>query len=152
MVLIPFINIVDWWICLKIFLVVNKEIRHWKYIYRHGTGKASRFLKRLLQWVLVCAPTIILMIFFCKVNIFLLLEQFLCKIVQYCIKGGSIQNKLTSVWQCRWYQTQIELHNMLHLIWGSFEQYGPSSLDGFHIASQKFCICCSFYVCMYVSL
>ena len=32
--------------------------------------------KRLLQGVPVCAPTIILMIFFCKVNILLLLEEF----------------------------------------------------------------------------
>ena len=38
--------------------------------------KSLIFLERLLQRVLVCATTIILMIFFCKVNILLLLEEF----------------------------------------------------------------------------
>jgi hypothetical protein len=32
-----------------------------EYIYWHGAGKISSFLKRLLQGILVCAPTIKLM-------------------------------------------------------------------------------------------
>jgi hypothetical protein len=37
-------------------------------IYWRGTGKISNFLNRLLHGVLGCAPTIILMIFVCKVG------------------------------------------------------------------------------------
>jgi hypothetical protein len=54
-------------------------------IYWHGTGKISNFLNRLLHGVLGCAPTIILMIFFCKVNIFPLLEELPQKIIPYFI-------------------------------------------------------------------
>jgi hypothetical protein len=54
-------------------------------IYWHGTGKISSFLNRLLHEVLGCAPTIIMMIFFCNVNIFLLLDEFPPKIIPYCV-------------------------------------------------------------------
>jgi hypothetical protein len=54
-------------------------------IYRHGIGKISNFLNKRLHGVLGCAPAIILMIFFSKVNIFLLLEQLPQKIIPYFI-------------------------------------------------------------------
>jgi hypothetical protein len=54
-------------------------------MYWHGTGKISNFLNRLLHGVLGYAPTIILMIFFCKVNIFPLLEELPKKIIPYFI-------------------------------------------------------------------
>ena len=46
-----------------------------------GTVQISNFLNNLLHEVLGCAPTIILIILFCKVNIFLLLEEFPAKIM-----------------------------------------------------------------------
>ena len=52
-------------------------------VYWFGTGKISNFLSSLLREVLGCAPTIILMIFFCKVNIFLLLDELPQKIIPY---------------------------------------------------------------------
>jgi hypothetical protein len=54
-------------------------------IYWHGTHKICSFLNRLLDGVLGCAPTMILMIFFCKVNIFVLLEEFPQKVIPYRI-------------------------------------------------------------------
>jgi hypothetical protein len=39
-------------------------------------AKSPVFLNRLLHEVLGCAPTIILIIFFCNLNIFLLLDEF----------------------------------------------------------------------------
>jgi len=49
----------------------------------------SLFKKKLLQGLLVRAPSIILMVFFCKVNIRLLLQEFLPpppkKIIPFCI-------------------------------------------------------------------
>jgi hypothetical protein len=45
------------------------------YIYWLGTGKISNFLNSLVHEVLGCAKIIILMIFFCKVKIFLLLDE-----------------------------------------------------------------------------
>jgi len=52
-----------------------------EYMYWLGTVKISNFLNNLLHEVLGCAPTIILIILFCKVNIFLLLEKFHPKIM-----------------------------------------------------------------------
>jgi len=49
-------------------------------MYRLGTIKISNFLNNLLHEVLGCAPTIIMIILFCKVN-FLLLEEFPAKII-----------------------------------------------------------------------
>jgi hypothetical protein len=46
-----------------------------------GLSKSLNFLNSLLHEVLGCAPTIILIILFCKVNIFLLLEEFPPKII-----------------------------------------------------------------------
>jgi hypothetical protein len=48
-------------------------------------AKSLAFLNRLLHGVLGCAPTVILAIFFCEVNIFLLLEEFPQKIIPYFI-------------------------------------------------------------------
>jgi hypothetical protein len=45
--------------------------------------KSLKFLNSLLHEVLGCAPTIILMIFFCKVKIFLLLGELPQKIIPY---------------------------------------------------------------------
>jgi hypothetical protein len=53
-------------------------------IYSHGRGRTSSFLNRLLHEFLGLAPAIILMIFFCKVNILLLLDQ-LPQIIPYFI-------------------------------------------------------------------
>jgi hypothetical protein len=44
-------------------------------IYWHGTGRISKLLNRLLHEVLGHATSVLLMIFFCKVNIFPLLEE-----------------------------------------------------------------------------
>ena len=44
-------------------------------MYWHVTGRISDCLYRLLHKVLGCAPATILMIFYCKVKIFLLLEE-----------------------------------------------------------------------------
>jgi hypothetical protein len=44
-------------------------------IYWHGTGRIFNSLNRLLHDVLGCAPPIILMIFFCEVEIFPLFEE-----------------------------------------------------------------------------
>jgi hypothetical protein len=49
-------------------------------MYWLGTVKISNFLNSLLHEVLGCAPTIILVILFSKINIFLLLEEFPPKI------------------------------------------------------------------------
>jgi hypothetical protein len=54
-------------------------------IHWHRKGKISNFLNILLHGVLGHAPTIILMIFFCKVNIFPLLEELPQKIIPYFI-------------------------------------------------------------------
>jgi len=54
-------------------------------IYWHRTGGISDCLSRLLQEVLGCVPAIILMIFFCKVKIFPLLEKLPPKIIPYFI-------------------------------------------------------------------
>ena len=52
-------------------------------IYWHGIGRICNCLNRLLQEVLDCAPAIILMIFFYKVNILPLLEELPQKIIPY---------------------------------------------------------------------
>jgi len=52
-------------------------------IYWHGAGKISSFFKK--YFYKGYAPTIILIIFFCKVNILLLFEEFPPKIIPYCI-------------------------------------------------------------------
>ena len=44
-------------------------------IYCHETGKISDFLNSVLHVVLDSAPSIILMIYLCKVNIFPLLKE-----------------------------------------------------------------------------
>jgi hypothetical protein len=44
-------------------------------MYWHGTGRISNCLNRLLHEGLHCAPAIIVIIFFCKVKIFPLLEE-----------------------------------------------------------------------------
>jgi len=44
-------------------------------IYWHGAGRILNCLNRLLQEVLGCESAIILMICFCKVKIFPLLEE-----------------------------------------------------------------------------
>jgi hypothetical protein len=54
-------------------------------IYWHGTGRISDHLNRLLQDVLDCASAIILMILFCKVKFFLLLEELPQKLTPYFI-------------------------------------------------------------------
>jgi len=50
-------------------------------IYWHGTGGICNRLNRLLG----CAPAIILMIFFCKVKIFTVLEELPSKFIPYFI-------------------------------------------------------------------
>jgi len=52
-------------------------------IYCYGTGRISDSLNRLLHEVVDCAAAIILMIFFCKVSIFLLLEEL--SLINYAI-------------------------------------------------------------------
>ena len=44
-------------------------------IYWHGTGRTSSCLKRYVQYVLVCAAAIIMVICFCKAKISSLLEE-----------------------------------------------------------------------------
>jgi len=50
-------------------------------LYWHGTCRISICLNKLLQEVLKCAPAIILMIIFCKVKIFPLLDELSPKII-----------------------------------------------------------------------
>jgi hypothetical protein len=55
-------------------------------IYWHGTGKISSFFKK--DFYKGYAPTIIMIVFFCKVDILLLFEEFLPpspRIIPYCI-------------------------------------------------------------------
>jgi hypothetical protein len=54
-------------------------------IYWHGIDTISNCLNRLIQDVLGCAAAIILMIFFCKVKIFPVLEELPQKIIPYFI-------------------------------------------------------------------
>jgi hypothetical protein len=54
-------------------------------MYWRATGKISNYLNRLLQEVLGCAATVILMILFCKVKIFPLLEEFPQTIIPFYI-------------------------------------------------------------------
>jgi hypothetical protein len=54
-------------------------------IYSQGRGKICSFLNRLLYEFLCFAPAIILMIFFCKVNMLLLLDELPPKIIQYFV-------------------------------------------------------------------
>jgi hypothetical protein len=63
-------------------------------VYWLGTGKIFNFLNSLLHEVLGCAPTIILMILFCKVKTFLLLGELPQKIISY-FKSENEQSKLT---------------------------------------------------------
>ena len=56
-----------------------------EHIYWHGKSRISNCLNRLLQEILGCAPAIILMIFFCKVKNFPLLEELPPKIIPYFI-------------------------------------------------------------------
>ena len=65
--------------CILIMKFVNESI------YWHGTGVISDCLNRLIHEVLSCAPAIMLMIFFCEVKIFPLLERLPQKIVPYYI-------------------------------------------------------------------
>ena len=51
------------------------------YVYWLGTVKISNFLNSFLHEVLGCEPIIILITFFCKVNIFLLYEEFPQRII-----------------------------------------------------------------------
>jgi len=46
-----------------------------KVIYWYGTDRICNCLSRLQHEVIGCAPAIILMIFFCKVKMFPLLEE-----------------------------------------------------------------------------
>jgi len=71
--LIPCINIVYRWICFKSFLIID-GVAMTVSLYWHGTGRISDCLNILLPEVLGWAPAIVLMIFFCKVEIFQLLE------------------------------------------------------------------------------
>ena len=41
---------------------------------------------------------------------------------------------------------------MLHLIWESFDQYGPSNLDGYQVASQQILYVVCTVSCVYLSL
>jgi hypothetical protein len=66
---------------LKFFWLSTRKFIN-ENIYCHGTGKISSFLKDFYKGY---APTIILMSFFCKVNILLLLEEFPPKIIPYSI-------------------------------------------------------------------
>jgi multidrug efflux pump subunit AcrB len=76
------------------FLLLTRKFFN-ENIYWHGTGKISHFLNRLLRGVLRHAPTIILMIFFCNLNIVLLLEELPQKIILYFIIEWKYANKLT---------------------------------------------------------
>jgi hypothetical protein len=54
-------------------------------MYSHEKAKISNLLKRLLYKFLGLTPAIILMIFFCNVNIFLLLHELPQKVIPYFI-------------------------------------------------------------------
>jgi len=54
-------------------------------IYLHGRERISNCLNILLHEVLGCAPAVILTVFFCKVNIFALLEELPLKNIPYFI-------------------------------------------------------------------
>jgi hypothetical protein len=56
------------------------------FLHWHGSGRISNCLNRLLQEVLVRAPATILMILFCKVKIFPLLEELPPKVIPYFMK------------------------------------------------------------------
>jgi hypothetical protein len=79
MMVILCINTVCRGMCLKIVVIINENI------YWHGIGRMCNCLKRHLHEVLDCAPAIILMIFFCKVKIFPLLEELTLNIIPYFI-------------------------------------------------------------------
>jgi len=54
-------------------------------IYADGTGIICNCVNRHLQEVVGYAPAIILIVSYCKVKIFLLLEELLHKIIPYFI-------------------------------------------------------------------
>jgi hypothetical protein len=67
---LPCINTVYRRICLKNFLIIDNAVLNGS-IHWHRTGRISNCLNRLLHFV----PAIILMIFFCKVKIFPVMEE-----------------------------------------------------------------------------
>jgi hypothetical protein len=74
--------------------------------------------------------------FFCHVNIFLLLDELPQIIIPYLSKSESKQNQLIWEYQCCWYATQIQLHNMLHLALEPTDRYSFSSLNDCQFVSQ----------------
>jgi hypothetical protein len=74
-----------WWLFLLLIVCVDEFV--WKFIWLEilkfinesmnwrGTARISNCLNKLLHEVLGCAPAIILMIFFCKMKMFPLLEH-----------------------------------------------------------------------------
>jgi len=69
---------------LKNFIIIDNDV-HYERIYWHGAGIISNCLYILLQGVLGYTPAIILMIFFCKMKNFPLLEELPQKIIPYFV-------------------------------------------------------------------
>ena len=72
-----------WRVSQKFILISNKKLIN-AYIYIYiglGLLKSLIFLNSFLHEVLGCAPIIILIVFFCKVNIFLLYVEFSQRII-----------------------------------------------------------------------
>jgi len=65
-------------------LLLTKKFIHIN-MYSHGRGKISNLMNRFLHEFLDLTPAIILTVFFCKVNIILLLGNYPKKIVSYFI-------------------------------------------------------------------
>jgi hypothetical protein len=54
-------------------------------MYAHGRGDIYNFLNRLSHEFLGLTPDMILTVFFCNINIYLLLDKFPQKIIPYLI-------------------------------------------------------------------
>jgi hypothetical protein len=80
-----------------------------KNMYSHRSGKICNFLNRSLKGGF--APTMIITVFFCNVNTFLLSDESPQNVFRYFIKEWKEAKKLISGCQCCWYVTGILLHN-----------------------------------------
>jgi hypothetical protein len=71
---------------LKTFNVIYDDVYKRIYIYSHGRDKICNLLNRSLQELWDLTPIMILTVFLCNVNTFLLLDELPQKIIPYFIK------------------------------------------------------------------
>jgi hypothetical protein len=120
-------------------------------IYSHGSGKICNFLNRSLQGDWGFAPAMILRIFFCNVNSFLLSEKFPQKIIPYSLRSESKQKKLISWLRCCLYMTGILLHNMPRLTLRSADRRVVSTLNDYQYVSQEvLCVLILLYIYLHI--